>query len=210
MGKSCTPVGAAEGGGKMALVPCGHRGQNATGVFRHAAAQGAAQGRLEAGRPGAEASARPKPQHPRPIFCTQSDAVGVIAEALGGVRQVQREAAPDAAACLAPGQAGTLHTEPDSLSVHCLHPQHGAHPACPIGAADALHLGGQDCFLPGVSFLYFRQPGIGGLPDADANQSTQQHTDCITSCSPAFPPDQQAETNKNCRRRQQKPRLRQK
>ena len=134
----------------MALISCGHRGQNTAGVFRHAAAQGAAQGRLEAGCPGAEASARPEPQHPRPILRAQSDAVGVIAEALGGVRQVQREAAPDATACLASGQAGTLHTEPDSLSVHRLHPQHSAHPARPIGAADALHLGGQDCFLSGV------------------------------------------------------------
>ena len=134
----------------MALVSCGHRSQNTAGVFRHAPAQGAAQGRLEAGRPGTEASARPEPQHPRPIFRAQGDAVGVVAEALGGIRQVQREAAPDAAACPAPGQAGTLHTEPGSLSVYRLHPQHSAHPARPIGAADALHLGGQDCFPSGV------------------------------------------------------------
>ena len=132
------------------------------------------------------------------------------AETLGGVRQVQREAAPDAAACLASGQTDTLHTEPASLSVYRLHPQHSAHPARPIGAADALHLCGQDCFLSGVLPLYFRQPGIGGLPDADANQSAQQQTDRIASCRPAFPPDQRAEDNKNCRRRQQKPRLRQK
>ena len=134
----------------MALVSCGHRSQNAAGASCHAAAQGAAQGRLKAGRPGTEASARPKPQHPRLILRAQGDAVGIVAETLGGVRQVQREAAPDAAACLASGQTDTLHTEPASLSVYRLHPQHSAHPARPIGAADALHLCGQDCFLSGV------------------------------------------------------------
>lgn len=50
----------------------------------------------------------------------------------------------------------------------------------------------------------------GHLHDADAQHYAQQQTDRIPSRGSAFPPDQQAEDNKNCRRRQQKPHLRQK
>ena len=58
--------------------------------------------------------------------------------------------------------------------------------------------------------LYLCQPCAGHLHDADAQHCAQKQADRIPSRVPASPPDQQAEDNKNCRRRQQKPHLRQK
>ena len=103
-----------------------------------------------------------------------------------------------------------LHPEVDSFPVHFFHHQHSAHPARRVSAACALHFGGEGHVSPGVSVLYLCKPCAGHLHDADAQHCTQQQTDCIPSRGPAFPPDQQAEDNKNCRRRQQKPHLRQK
>ncbi|MFR5373233.1 MAG: hypothetical protein ACLTGJ_06750 [Faecalibacterium prausnitzii] len=59
-------------------------------------AQGAAQRRLEPRRPGAEAFALPKTQHPGQIFRAEDNAVGVVVQTLGGVRYIQRKAVPDA------------------------------------------------------------------------------------------------------------------
>ncbi|MFR5373291.1 MAG: hypothetical protein ACLTGJ_07115 [Faecalibacterium prausnitzii] len=52
-------------------------------------AQGAAQRRLEPRRPGAEAFALPKTQHPGQIFRAEDNAVGVVVQTLGGVRHIQ-------------------------------------------------------------------------------------------------------------------------
>ena len=194
----------------MAPVAHHHRGQNAAGVFGHAFPQGAAQRRLKTSRPDAETLALPKTKHPGQIFRAEGDAVGVVVQTPGCVRHIQRKAALDAASCLTFGQAGALHPEVDSFPIHFFHHQHGAHPARRVGAARALHLGGESHFCSGVGILYLCKPRAGRFHDADAQHCAQQQTDRISSCGPAFPPDQQAEDNKNCRRRQQKPHLRQK
>ena len=210
MGKPRAPVGAAESRSQMAPVAHHHRGQNAAGVFGHAFSQGAAQRRLEPSRPGAEAFALPKTKHPGQIFRAEDNAVGVVVQTLGGIRHIQRKAAPDAASGLTFGQTGALHPEVDSLPVHFFHHQHGTHPARRVSAACALHFGGEGRFFSGVGVLYLCKPRAGRFHDADAQHCAQKQADRIPSRGPASPPDQQAEDNKNCRRRQQKPHLRQK
>ena len=96
----------------MAPVAHHHRGQNAAGVFGHAFSQ------------GAEALAAPKTKHPGQIFRAESDTVGVVVQTLGGIRHIQRKAAPDAASGLTFGQTGALHPEVDSFPVHFFHHQH--------------------------------------------------------------------------------------
>ena len=105
----------------MAPVAHHHRGQNAAGIFGHAFSQGAAQRRLEPRRPGAEALAGPKTKHPGQIFRAEDNAVGVVVQTLGGIRHIQRKAAPDAASGLTFGQTGALHPEVDSFPVHFFH-----------------------------------------------------------------------------------------
>ena len=210
MGKPRAPVGTAKSRSQMAPVAHHHRGQNAAGVFGHTFSQGAAQRRLEPSRPGSEALALPKTKHPGQIFRAEDNAVGVVVQTLGGIRHIQRKAAPDAASGLTFGQTGALHPETDGLPIHRLHHQHSTHPARRVSAACALHFGGEGHVSPGVSVLYLCQPRAGRFHDADAQHCAQQQTDRIPSRGPAFPPDQQAEDNKNCRRRQQKPHLRQK
>ena len=210
MGKPRAPVGTAESRSQMAPVSHHHRGQNAAGVFGHAFSQGAAQRRLEPRRPGAEAFAGPKTKHPGQIFRAEDNAVGVVVQTLGGIRHIQRKAAPDAASGLTFGQTGALHPEADSLPVHFFHHQHSAHPARRVSAACALHFGGEGHFFSGVGVLYLCKPRAGRFHDADAQHCAQKQADRISSRGPASPPDQQAENNKNCRRRQQKPHLRQK
>ena len=194
----------------MAPVAHHHRGQNAAGVFGHTFSQGAAQRRLEPSRPGSEALALPKTKHPGQIFRAEDNAVGVVVQTLGGIRHIQRKAAPDAASGLTLGQTGALHPEADSFPVHFFHHQHSAHPARRVSAACALHFGGEGHFFSGVGVLYLCQPRAGRFHDADAQHCAQKQADRIPSRGPASPPDQQAEDNKNCRRRQQKPHLRQK
>ena len=125
-------------------------------------------------RPGAEALAGPKTKHPGQIFRAESDTIGVVVQTLGGVRHIQRKAAPDAASGLTFGQTGALHPEVDSFPVHFFHHQHSAHPARRVSAACALHFGGEGHFFSGVGVLYLCKPRAGRFHDADAQHCAQK------------------------------------
>ena len=209
MGKSCTPVGAAQCCREIAPVPYRHGGEHPAGAAVHPAAQGGAEPFLQTLCPGTEAFARYQRGKISQIGPLQGNAVGTAVYPVPLCRRGQLYPAAHPLPRLTVRQTGAYHPEVGGAAVDLFQMEHSIHCIGQIAFCGFFHLCHHGQGASGILHPDLFQPGVGGVHRSGSGGGTQQQAQ--PRPPGAFPSKkQQTKGNKKCRKRHKKFRLRQK
>ena len=212
MGKPCPAVSVPKCIRKMGPVSYRHGSQHPAGAAVHAAAKRCTKPLLQPVGARPETAALPQDRKVRGflrLHCRQRDAIGVPVHPLIFCRGGQHKSPPHLLPGFALRHLLTLHPEIRCRAVYRLHSKHCLHRIRHPGRRHGLHLGSQHHRASGIAFLHRAPLGIGPRGGCHARHCTQQKAEGRFAGA-VRDAQHKAGSNKKCRKRHKKFRLRQK